>query len=193
MQRLYASADGEPPGVPPWFRQPEDEYPVLLPVGEFLARTEGTVIALSRIEVYSTGVVIDAEVVLRRRGESDRDWSWLLHGGFGRRDRTGDGLRWTVALPDGSTAEAGDVFTAHRTWDERPEGWTLTFANGSGGGGGAEDHYEQRHGLWLWPLPPAGPLEFSVEWREREVADSRIVLDGAAIHEAVPRVRPLWP
>jgi len=190
MYRAYGRADGdESLVIPPWFQQPQDELPVLLPVGEFLARTDGTAISVSHVEVYSTGTVIHATVVLRRRDESDRDWSWMMHGGFGRRERTGDELRWGVTLADGSAAEVGD----HPSWHDRPVGWRLGWANGTGGGGGTDDRYELHQGLWLWPLPPAGPVEFTVEWRERGIAESRVTLDGDAFLAAVSRVRPLWP
>jgi hypothetical protein len=194
MQRLYSSSGdpGERPAVPAWVQPPQDEYPVLLPVGEVLARTAGTVLAVSALEVYSTGVVIRVDSVLRRLGETAKDWSWILHGGFGRpADPSGEELHWRVVLAEGSTAEFGG-FPHGRAWDEQPEGWSLSFANGGGGGGG-DERYDQHHGLWLWPLPPEGPIELVAEWRERGIPESRVTVDGAAILAAVPRVRSLWP
>jgi len=193
MQRLYAHAGdpGERPAIPAWVQPPPDELPVLLPVGEVLARTEGTVLTVSALKVYSTGVVIRAESIMRRRGESAKDWSWVMHGGFGARDDDADNrLRWRVELPGGAFAELRG-FGYERPWDQEPDGWTLGFANGGGGGGG-EDRYEQRHGLWLWPLPPPGPIGLVAEWRERGIDESRVTLDGDAVLEAVLRVRPLW-
>jgi hypothetical protein len=196
MQQLFARRpDGEEPErpvTPPWFQPPQDELPVLLPIGGLLARTPGTVIVVSHLEVHSTGVVIRADVMVRRLDESDRDWSWVMHGGFHRQQDEGDGLHWGVVLADGSTTTLGSSFPGTRRWDEEPDGWTLTYAGGGGGGGG-EDRYDQRHGLWLWPLPPAGSIEVVAEWRERGIEESRVTLDGAAVLDAVPRVHPLWP
>jgi hypothetical protein len=195
MQRLFgASGDGSEPErfiPPPWMQPPPAEFPVLLPVGEFLARTPGTVIAVSHLEVYSVGVVIHAHSIVRRLDESEKDWSWIMHGGFHRQD-SGDGLHWGVVLADGSRTTLGSSFAAGRSWDTPPEGWSLTFAGGGGGGGG-EDRYDQHHGLWLWPLPPAGPVDVGVEWRERGIPESHVALDGDAVLDAVSRVRPLWP
>jgi hypothetical protein len=115
-----------------------------------------------------------------------------MHGGFGRHeDEPGDQLRWKVVLADGSTASLGG-FAHGRPWDDEPDGWSLSLANGGGGGGG-DDRYDQHHGLWLWPLPPEGPIELVAEWRERGIPESHVTLDGAAILDAVSRVRPLWP
>jgi len=189
---MHSTFGGEEPYVvPPWLRQPEDEIPVELLVGAIAARTDGTVITVPRLEVHSTGIVICADVVLRRRGESDRDWSWLLHGRFEHRPAEND-LRWRIELADGSIAEIGELYRSNPTVDRPPEGWTLTLANGTGGGGGGGDRWEQHHGFWLWPLPPAGPMEFVVEWRERGIPESRLALDGDAILAAVPGVRGLW-
>lgn len=193
MYTLYGSdgEGGEPYVVPPWLREPEDEIPVVLPIGAVAARTEGTVVTVPRVEVYSTGTVICADVVMRRREESDRDWSWLMHGRFEHRPGEGD-LRWRVELGDGSTAEIGELYRSHPTVDRPPEGWTLTLANGTGGGGGGGELWEQHHGFWLWPLPPAGRLDLVVEWRERGIPESSAALDGDAILDAVARVQPLW-
>jgi hypothetical protein len=196
MQTLFGRPGGdesEHPAIPPWMQPPQDEYPVQIPVREFFGRTDGTVLSVSHLEVFTTGVVVRAESALRRTTESPRDWSWVLHGGTGRvRDESGDELHWGVVLGDGSTTTLGRSFSAQRRWDEPPQGWSLTFASGGGGGGG-DDWYEQHHGLWLWPLPPRGPMEIVAEWRERGIPETRIVLDGNKILAAVPNVRPLWP
>lgn len=194
MRRSYTAAGdpGERPAIPAWVQPPQDEFPVLLPVGEFLARTDSTVLTVSALEVYSTGLVIRAESVLRRRGESAKDWNWLMHGGFGPLDDgVDDRLRWRVELGGGESAELGG-FGAGRPWDQEPDGWLLLPANGGGGGGG-EDRYEQRHGLWLWPLPPPGPLRLVAEWRDRGIHERGVTLDGDAALDAVRHVRPLWP
>jgi hypothetical protein len=193
MQQLFSRrGDGdrpERPEVPAWLQPPQDELPVLLPVGEFLARTPGTALAVTHLEVYSTGVGIRVEAVVRRRDESDRDWSWLMHGGFRHREDSEDGQHWGVELSNGEVATLGSGIVGE--WNARPDGWSLRYANGGGGGGG-DDRYEAHHGLWLWPLPPAGPVQFAAEWRDRGIAQAHVTLDGDAILAAVPRVRPLW-
>jgi hypothetical protein len=51
------------------------------------------------------------------------------------------------------------------------------------------DHF----GLWLWPLPPAEPFEFAVEWPRGGIDLTLTDLDGAAISAAADRSATLWP
>jgi hypothetical protein len=48
-------------------------------------------------------------------------------------------------------------------------------------------------GLWLWPLPPAEPFEFAVEWPFGDIDLSIAELDGAAMVAAAGRSAHYWP
>lgn len=61
-----------------------------------------------------------------------------------------------------------------------------------GGGGGDERRHSGSSRLWLWPLPPPGPIDLVAEWRQRGIAESRIALDGGPLLAGVARVRSLW-
>lgn len=178
--------------VPPWVQPPEDEYPVRVLVREFLARTEGTSLSVSHVDVYSTGVRIKLDWELRRVDESVMDWQLAMrmghfHGDDGAADSE---RRFGLALADGTVVTTVDRFPVHQSFLEQPVGWSLM--DRIGGGGGGDHRYSGSSGLWLWPLPPPGPIELVGEWRARDIAESRLVLDGSALLAQVDGVRSLW-
>ena len=178
--------------VPPWFQPPEDEYPVRVLVREFLAHTDGTSLSVSHVDVYSTGIRIKLDWELRRRDESTVDWQMAFgmghfHGGGG--DPASE-RRLGLALADGTVVTTVDRFHTHQSFLEQPVGWSLI--DQAGGGGGGDTRYSGSSHLWLWPLPPPGPIELVAEWRARDIPESRLVLDGSALLNAVDGVRSLW-
>lgn len=173
---------------PPWFQSPPDEYPAQVPVREFLARTQGTVLSVSHVDVYSTGIAIQTEWELRRRDEPLAEWQSVLHGD--RFSNSNDMLRFGVAMANRVTVTTVDR-SPRVSFTEQPDGWSLM--NQGGGGGGDDRRFSGSNRLWLWPLPPAGPIELVGEWAARGIPESRIVLDGASLLTAVADVRPLWP
>jgi hypothetical protein len=46
---------------------------------------------------------------------------------------------------------------------------------------------------WVWPLPPAGPLEFVCEWPLLGIPESRAGLDAQSILDAAGQSIRLWP
>jgi hypothetical protein len=69
---------------------------------------------------------------------------------------------------------------------QEPEGPVLMAR---GGGGGAQSW---SHGLWLWPLPLAEPLNFVCEWPALGIVLTHTEIDLAPIHEAAGRSQVLW-
>ena len=53
-------------------------------------------------------------------------------------------------------------------------------------GGGGTSHYLLMR-WWAWPLPPAGRLEFVLEWPSFGIAESRAGLDAQLILDAASR------
>jgi hypothetical protein len=47
--------------------------------------------------------------------------------------------------------------------------------------------------VWLWPLPPAGPFEFAVEWPFGGIDLTFAEFDGAAVVAAAGRSARYWP
>jgi hypothetical protein len=46
---------------------------------------------------------------------------------------------------------------------------------------------------WVWPLPPAGPLEFICQWPVYGIGETRVGIDGQVILDAARRSVQLWP
>lgn len=179
----------EPFVAPPWWEPPTDQYPSRVAVREFIASTPGTVVTISHIDVYSTGILIAVEWEVRRLDETVNEWQATIHlgGHYGR--GTASALRFGLALSDGTVVTTSDSFPSDGK--TAPEGWSLQ--DRSGGGGGDGRRYSGTSGLWLWPLPPAGPIELVAEWGDRGVPESRLVLDGSLLLAEVGNIRSLWP
>lgn len=185
---------GPEPEVDPRWGPPETELPRLFPISEALAVTDTAAIIVMAARVYSTGVEFVIERRIRRGDRTPQEWQtahWGFHGSFGPSDP--ERLRYGVALGDGrrlilddgswmtgGEGGSGDDDTAH----------TLAPTGGSGGGSG--NVYRVEDGLWLRPLPPAGPIEIVAQWPAQGIEESRIVLDGTPLLDLAASVRPLW-
>jgi hypothetical protein len=204
----------EPPpageGPPAWKmeRKPWDPPPletgVVLAIDKTVARTPNVLIRLPTIRAFRHGCMLDVEVVTRQSELSaDEFWDLRLssHSGAGiPRVRHGDPLprrllRLGVRYADGSkvtTIESPE--RRPRKGEEPPTQRLLTWWPGSSGMHGAGlDVSFSRFALWLWPLPPAEPFEFAVEWPLGGIDLTFTELDGAAIVAAAPRSAFYWP
>lgn len=173
----------------PWWRPPEDEVPVLVPLAERIAVTPQLAVLLVCARVYSDGVEFRVERRFRRGDLSERDWQlaqWGFHGPLGMGDP--GRLRYGVGLGDGRKVLM-DGPGAGSPFGDPPDG-SLTQSDGSGSG--SERFYRTEDGLWLWPLPPEGPLELVMEWPAQDIPESRVVLDGGRLREAAAGAIRLW-
>jgi hypothetical protein len=46
--------------------------------------------------------------------------------------------------------------------------------------------------VWIWPLPPPGPVTVTCSWPSRVLHAARLVLDGDAIQAAASQAQPYW-
>jgi len=186
------------PEIPPWSGPPALEAGVPLAVAWIVARSDNIVVLLPVIRVFSTGCMLEMEIVSRQADMAADDW-WELHMSVHRVFRGFRGsrlpdqlLRLGVRYPDGSKATTLDRHRPERR-DDPPEGPLLSWwPSGSGMRGGEGEIGYSHFGLWLWPLPPAGNFEFAVEWPLGGIELTIAELDGAAIAAAS---QPLyyWP
>lgn len=180
----------------PWWQAPEDELPVLLPVSETLAVNDHLALGLIGVAVYSDGVEFRLEGRLRRDGLPAAEWNELCadfvgHGPMGGPTNPAGRLRFGLVLGDGEKvlvegfpyfggeAQASDT-TAH------------SLSRNSAGASGGSHSYSSTDRLWLWPLPPEGPIEFVMQWPALDVDERRIVLDGSAMRDLATRVQRFW-
>ena len=57
----------------------------------------------------------------------------------------------------------------------------------------ADGREDVRLTVWIWPLPPPGPVTVTCSWPSRGLRDARLVLGGDAIQTAARRAQPFWP
>lgn len=200
-----APEPGEPevPEIPPWAAPPADELGAVVPVERVVARSEHVVIALPAVRSFRIGCRFDIEVVgTRGTLPADRWWELRMSGypvgwrGSGDDDRLPDRLlRLGFRFPDGSTATTvGHGASRVAAPVAAPTGPVLTWVPGGSGGGrrGGEQVMFDHFGLWLWPLPPARPIEFAVEWPLAGIELTVVELDGAALVAAAARATAYW-
>jgi hypothetical protein len=186
-----------------WWGAPENELGAPVPLRLLLARTDRVVIAVIGAVGYSSGIEFTL-AVRRQLTRPDEDMDEFYDGDafdppFGHprmrmrrsRELLDEILRFGVQFSDGRKATT--VGGLH-PWDlqqeddeKEPEG-PILMAQGGGGGGG---HYDQD--FWLWPLPPAGPFTFVVEWLSEQIELTRQEVDASLFIQASSKSERLWP
>ena len=140
-----------------------------------LVHTPSTLVVVDRLLAFPTG--LEFTTLLSRRPPPD-DFA----DPFGWDPRHGDTptpppevLRLGVVFSDGQVAS--NLLDRPRG-DGTPPGPVLGCVSGHDHRG----HWERR--WWLWPLPPAGPVRFVVEWPSEGVAETSAEVDGDQIRAA---------
>jgi hypothetical protein len=176
---------------PAWVEPPADVVPGIVPVELILARTPQRAIGLSGIRAYPTG--FGCTLHLRLREDIPGEQS-----NFGVFNMFGDGvdpagefadyyLRFGVGFADGRKATNLDH---RRDLDEgpAPDPPTLWIIRWEG-----YDRLAWEVDVWVYGLPPTGPLAFVVEWPARGIRESRVEIDAGLVLEAARRAVPIWP
>jgi hypothetical protein len=166
----------------PW-EPPEEEFPGTVPIDPLLlGRTDQVAVAVTGISAYSAGAEIFVTARIRPSAHHPEE-----HLPGGPRDLAASRRSFHFGL---QFSDGGKVMgrPGHRPdRGSEPNGPVLyPFA-----GGGAPHSFFSR--WWMWPLPPAGPLEFVCEWSAFEVAESRVGIDAQLILDAARRSVRLWP
>ncbi|GAA3420253.1 hypothetical protein [Streptosporangium vulgare] len=190
------------PGRPessPWSVPPSSEIGAVLAVDRMVARGTNVVVLLPTIRVFSTGCLLEVEVVSRQGDLSAEDWRYVQMAAtpFGQADGRGGPrdslLRMGVRFADGTKATTLDrTRSRRRSSGDQPSGPVLSWSPTGDGMRGNELAFSH-FGLWLWPLPPAEDFEFAVEWPLGGIELTFVELDGAAIVSAAGRSARYWP
>ncbi len=185
---------------------PENELPKAVAVDAVLGRGPDAVVAVSVVQAYTTGLSFEVAVRLRTspRGLLRHGLHALMDGGWDDEEVDLDQrLLLGVEYADGRVATNLDMFgwpgwlggpaeaepgLAGDRRDTPGDGPLLLTTSGGGGGDRTYDHV-----FWLSPLPPPGPLAFVCAWSGFGIAETRTVVDGAAISAAGSRAEELWP
>ncbi|MFC4900477.1 hypothetical protein ACFQVD_39520 [Streptosporangium amethystogenes subsp. fukuiense] len=187
------------PELPPWSAPSSLEIGAVLAVERVVARSANVVVLLPTIRVFSTGCMLNVEVVSRQGDLSGEDWWYVQLAGapiaqaFGRGRRPDSLLRLGVRFADGTKATALEWARPPKsTPGDPPVGPQLSWSPMGSGMRGGEFGFSG-FGLWLWPLPPAENFEFAVEWPLGGIELTTVELDGAAIVSASGRSAHHWP
>jgi hypothetical protein len=173
---------------PAWAGPPDNVLPGVVPAELIVARTDRTVVAVTGLRAYPTGIGFTLSVRLRDLSDRER-WRFASLFGYGIPEGEpppDELLRFGVQFPNG--AKATNLDRRPFPDDGEPDGPVLLEQGSSGYGTHAWDADE-----WLWPLPPPGPLAFVCEWPGRGLGLSRAEIDGERIREAAGRAVTLWP
>ena len=185
----------EPPEVvyrrPAWVEPPADLVPGIVPVELILARTPQRAIGLSGIRAYPTGFGCTLHLRLRQDIPGEQS-------NFGVFNMFGDGvdpagefadyyLRFGVGFADGRKATN---LNQRHDFDEgpAPDPPTLWLVRWEG-----YDRLAWEVDVWVYGLPPPGPLAFVVEWPARGIPESRVEIDAGLVLKAARRAVPIWP
>ncbi len=146
----------------PWSR-PEHWLPGTSNVAAVLGRTELTVVRLVFHSSYPRGVSFEVQALLNPEGGE------LEH--FPHRPTPFVGnLRIGMLWPDGRRVESSQEWHPHPHEGEQPDELHLSLMGGGGGG------LSWSWNAWLWPLPPAGPVEVFCRWDERGIVETATVV-----------------
>ena len=145
--------------------------PGVVPVALLVARTDTRAVLIDGLLVYPTGFEFDLAV--RRHPRRPRhhpdpnEWQEL---------------RLEIRFADGRRADNGPG-PWPRPDDQLPDP-PLLYQSVIGPDGGH---------VWLWGLPPPGPLTFACQWPAEQIPPSQAVVDAELVLEAAARAQTLWP
>jgi len=178
--------DDPPPEPPPaepeyrtpeWIAPPENVVPATVALDVMLVRRADLALWVADALAYPTGVSFGLSV--QRRELTDTNPPFFGPSGPGE-------LRFGLLLADGRkvvTQRLGDM----RPLLVRPDRPVLRPRSGGSGGKVASAQ------LWMWPLPPAGPLTFFCAWPDEGIEETSASVDAGPIVAAGSRAIELWP
>lgn len=169
------------------------ELPALAPISNLLVANEHVAVVLVAVRVFSDGVEFSLERKMRRSGMSRAEFRRLAeeHRIMSDDEARASRLRYGLLLADGQRLTGSRPrFREAEEADLSKDQHTLVTLGGSGGG--LDSRYEHRDGLWLYPLPPAGPIELVTQWPFAGFEETRVQIDANLILDVVPQVRHLW-
>lgn len=173
-----------PPRVDPmpWMGPPVGWVGGWVPWHIVVIRSADAYAVLTDVQAFPTGVLFTLA-------------AWFRPDAFG----TGDGPPEPPLMMSMGTAEGpllgvgfadGRKTALHRALP-RPgmeqDGPVLTLCGGSGGSA------QEQMGIWLWPLPPEGPLTLVTAWPRGGIEETAITVDAAVLVSAANDAEELWP
>ena len=171
----------ERPPTPEWLGPPEATAGGYLPERLILLRSDDVVLMLDGFRCFPTGVMFDQQLWVRDIDIEEPPWGRP----FRPNQTEGPALRFGVMFSDGSSWSNLDVRRMGNPF-EAPTGPVVWHR----GGGSDGRHWCSES--WLWPLPPAGPVQFLAAWPDRGLAESAVEIEGGTFREAAGQAESMW-
>ena len=176
---------------PAWIEPPADVVPGVVPVELVLARTPQRAIGLTGIRAYPVGFACTLHLRLRQIIPGEQ--SFFGTGMFDMLELDPAGeladyyLRFGVGFADGRKATN---LQRHRDFENGspPDPPALRLLRWE-----SYDLLAQEVDVWVWGLPPPGPVTFVCEWPARGIPETRAEIDAGLVLEAAAQAVPIWP
>jgi hypothetical protein len=178
----------------PWEGPRSGVIGVSVPLDAVLVQSDSVLATLQRFVAYPEGAVFEFALRLRRPLTLPSGTIEALSGGRAvrtswppRRTRNSPALRFEVLYADGRRATSGGFgWLSDEAEQAERRGPVLRVLRGSGSPTAVNLDY------WLWPLPPNGPLQFTLWWSGLGVEDGSATVEGAVLGEAASQSLIAW-
>jgi len=139
---------------------------------------------VDRLLVYPNGLEFRLVLLVRDSNHDLHDIPWGLPRGRRGSELPDEFIRFGLLLADGSKWTNLD---GREPWDE--DEVTGPVVSELGGGGGGES-WEMS--FWLWPLPPAGEVNFVASWPLHGIRESTTTVDATELRERATEAEEIW-
>jgi hypothetical protein len=146
-----------------------------------MGRSDRVIVAARQVLAFPAGVEVEIEAHARQ--PSARSAPVVGPHEFPRRVD----LQFWLRFSDGGEAAQDD-----EAGIRGGRGPTLMVSGSQSSHGGPDNHEDARLTLWVWPLPPPGPVTLTCTWQTYGLGDARLVLDGDALRSAASQAQPFW-
>lgn len=165
---------------PAWDRPSEGTLPATLALDAVLQQDDGIVVAVPHLDVFPNGFRINLLMLLDPHRPAELR---AMHRGPTMMPRVG--VRFADGRVGGRSALPG-IYNLPKDELGLP---TQPYVGYAGGGGGGS---AWTLNVWVYPLPPDGPLEIFVALPAPATRELSTVVDGSAVRAAAERSRVIW-
>jgi hypothetical protein len=172
----------QPYWMPPWRGLPAGSLGVTVGLDAVIARSHIAVVRIPYVQVHPHGMTVALERLVDPHVDGVPDMA------RGARLQPGQEDGFVLALRYADGREGATDLARERPSAEWPPHDEVVF----GGGTGTSLPNRSYWRYWVWPLPPAGPVEVRCRWPEAGIGEAVYELDGGPLREAAHRASELW-
>lgn len=173
--------------APAWDRPSEGTLPWMVPINGIVHQNVDVVVFIESIAVYPNGFVINVGIRASPR-QPEQEIMTRIHRPGARIPRVG--VRFSDGRMAGREAHQGQWVRPTPEHPRDAEGFPINpIMRGTGGGGGGGGW---RFGVWVYPLPPEGPIEIFVSLPAAGLDEGKTLIDGKVIRDASQKATVVW-